>query len=302
MKRIFSTLYTVLISVLITSLAFAGGIPVTIPNMPPMAPQEDHGVVFRYDPSRNPTLDFASRTKWTQTYTGTNRTRINSAGLLEAVPANTPVIDHIGTSLTPALRVEPTAANLLFSGETFTAADGWTLTGVAEPSKTEIGITGAANTASILTDNSAVVHGYYTKSISKSASDSTTYFQSVAIIKKNLSPTTHPAISIRFGTTLHKEVAYVLNLATGVLTVGANTAANGGSYCRSAGDWWIVHIWGQDNGANPLAFLHIYPALSVDGATAGAVSIQGTCIVSATMLTTGSIPSSYIEGAAAIGA
>jgi hypothetical protein len=113
MKRIFSTLYTVLISTLVASLAFASGIPGSIGNMPPMAPQEGHGVVFRYDPSRNPTLDFASRTNLTQTYAGTNRTRTNAQGLLEAVPAHTVVIDHVGASLTPALRMEPAGANIL---------------------------------------------------------------------------------------------------------------------------------------------------------------------------------------------
>jgi len=94
---------------------FAGPFPETMPNlldMPPTAPGEA-GLIFHYEPGRQISKDLVSKTPWTQTYTGTNRTRINSAGLLETIGADTPVIDHIGASLEPALRLEPATANIL---------------------------------------------------------------------------------------------------------------------------------------------------------------------------------------------
>ena len=84
-----------------------------IGHMPPVAPQEEYGTILRSDASQDNFFDFVSRTKWSQTYAGTNRTRINSSGLLETVAANTVVIDHVGTALEPMLRVEPAAANIL---------------------------------------------------------------------------------------------------------------------------------------------------------------------------------------------
>ena len=75
---------------------------------------------------------FAYTSNWNnfaQVYTGTIRTRTNSAGLLETVVANTPVIDHVGTSLTPALRMEPAAANILLEVVTdWTKSAGTTVT------------------------------------------------------------------------------------------------------------------------------------------------------------------------------
>jgi len=116
--------------------------PSAFRNMPPMAPQEDHGIVFRYDPSRNPTLDFASRTNLTQTYAGTNRTKITAANVQEVVAANTIRIDHVGTSLTPAMLMEPAAANILLEVIT-----DWTKSALTTVTKDAVSWQGAANGA-----------------------------------------------------------------------------------------------------------------------------------------------------------
>ena len=75
--------------------------------------QRDPHLIFSFDAKHQTVRDQISLTALSQTYIPTNRNRTNSAGNLEAVAANTPVIDHVGASLTPALRVEPVAANIL---------------------------------------------------------------------------------------------------------------------------------------------------------------------------------------------
>ena len=73
----------------------------------------DPSEIFSFNARNNLVRDYISGTAFSQAYTPTNRNRITSAGLMAAVPANTPVIDHIGASLDPALRLEPAAANIL---------------------------------------------------------------------------------------------------------------------------------------------------------------------------------------------
>lgn len=109
MKRILSFAYSFLISVLITSMAFGGGIPGQLTGPP--RPLEDQSLIFRYDPSRNTTNDTVSKTAFSQTYSGTNRTYIDAFGNLRTAPANQPVIDYV--SGVPMLRVEGEKANIL---------------------------------------------------------------------------------------------------------------------------------------------------------------------------------------------
>jgi len=172
MKRIISILYSVFVGLLCVSFVFAGGIPGTFPNMPPRAPWEKHGLIFNYDPSRNISKDLVSRTALTQTYTGTNHTRINSAGLLETVAANTPVIDHIGISLTPALRTGPQAANLLLSDRTFTVVGGWTLAN-ATTVKNVTGVDGVANSGTTFTATAANGYVYIPSAVLKGSGGAT---------------------------------------------------------------------------------------------------------------------------------
>ena len=75
----------------------------------------DPSLIFQYVAGLNDAIvrDNVSGTNFSQTYAGTNRTRTTAAGLNETVAANVPVIDHVGASLTPALRVEPQGANIL---------------------------------------------------------------------------------------------------------------------------------------------------------------------------------------------
>jgi len=87
--------------------------------------------VLKEKPDYNPIFDaivvgnglFRDRvtgSAFAQTYAGTNRTRI-SAGVLEAVAANTPVIDYVGG--VPVLRIEPAADYLFLNSATPTTQD-----------------------------------------------------------------------------------------------------------------------------------------------------------------------------------
>jgi len=177
MKQIFATFYTLLISCLCLSLVFAGPFPETMPNlldMPPTAPGEA-GLIFHYEPGRQILKDLVSKTPWTQTYAGTNRTRINSAGLLETVGANTVAIDHIGASLEPALRLEPAAANILL--EVLTDWTDTTLT----PVKNATSWAGTANGAYTVTASGA--NGTL---ISTAVSASSAAFTFVCAIKRSI--------------------------------------------------------------------------------------------------------------------
>ena len=65
---------------------------------------------------------------FTSSFTGINRTVINANGNQITLPAGVVAIDHVGTSLTPMLRVEPAAANILL--EVLTSWTDTTLTPV----------------------------------------------------------------------------------------------------------------------------------------------------------------------------
>jgi len=262
----------------------------------------DPSEIFSFNAKNNLVRDYISGTDWTQTYAGTNRTRINSAGLLEAVGANTPVIDHVGASLEPALRLEPAAANLLFGTRTFTAAAGWDLFDSTSV-KDAVGVDGVANSATTLTDTSAGVLGMIRRVLSKSASDSTTYFLSTIHIAKTSGATTFPGTGVIFYGVAVKTAYFTVNTNTGVLTAySANDAANIGSEIKSAGLFWRVSVWAQDNGANATFNHRVYSSVNTDASGTWSNTPQGSCVIDAAMLTTGSIPSSYFAGAAAIGA
>lgn len=235
--------------------------------------------------SDNKFRDNISGTDFAQVYAGTNRTRINSAGLLEAVAANIPVIDYV--SGMPMLRIEGQAANLLFSPNTFTAGAGWTLDNVTTE-KNIVGADGVANSGTTLTGTGLQRSVY--KSISKSTADATTYFNVSVYFKKTTSASIHPRISLAFGGTSARSARYYLNTNTGAFTADIESAGNIGKIAADKGDWWHASVWAQDNAANSLASIYIY---SPDN---GSVGIDNA------MITTGAIPSSWFAGAAAIGA
>ena len=297
MKWILATFYTLLISCLCLSLVFTSPFPETMPNlldMPPAAPGEA-GLIFHYEPGRQISKDLVSKTPWTQTYAGTNRTRINSAGLLEAVAINTPVIDHLGASLVPAIRLEPAAANLLFGSNTFTAAAGWTLVSATTVDNGDGTYT--------VTDASAAVFGHVKKSISKSASDSTTYFQISVFVKKTSGATSFPGLYLGAENGTNKLAAYTINTNTGVITAKSdNSLANIGGQIESKGNFWKASLWATDNGSNTVVVWAVFAAVNTDASAAWAAAAQGSCVIANGKLTTGSIPSSYFAGAAAQGA
>lgn len=236
---------------------------------------------------------------WVQTYAGTNRTRIGVDGLLKSVAANEIPIDYVGG--VPAIRVEPAAANLLFASNDFDAAHGYTLSNVTT-AKNAVGPDGTANSAWTVTDASAVAHAYLIKSISKSTSDSTTVFRSSLRFAKTTGATSFPAVGVQFEGVATKYAAYVVNTNTGTITAATfNDAANITGSIKEDGGFYTVDVGATDNASNNLATFRVWAAVNTDASGTFATATQGSCVIANGSLRTGSIPSSWFQGAAAIG-
>uniref|UniRef100_A0A6M3IVJ9 Uncharacterized protein n=1 Tax=viral metagenome TaxID=1070528 RepID=A0A6M3IVJ9_9ZZZZ len=240
---------------------------------------------------------------FSQTYAGTNRTRINSAGLLETVATNVPVIDHTGTSLTPALRLEPAGTNLLFGDNDFDAAHGWTLEAGTTSVKDSVGPDGTANSATTVSDISVVVVALLRREFFKSASDSTTKFQDSLSFKKTTASASFPIFAVFFTGVADRYGGYCFNTDTGTVTLwDLNSAANIGYAVKDEGEFWRLTVWATDNGANTTVAFRLFPAANTDGGATRYAATVGSCVIANGMLTTGSIPSSYFAGAASQGA
>lgn len=277
-------IYTLALS-LITSPVLAGY------YMQPVQPK--YRVDFTY--SGGATDQAGDLGTFTQTYAGENRTNLNADGTTTTVGANTVRIDDKG------LLLEPAAANLLFATRTFTAAAGWSLFDCTTV-KDQVGIDGAANSATTFTDTSNSAFGILRRTVLKSTSDSTTLFQASISFKKTTGATSFPGLGVIFYTTATKEAFYTVNTDTGVLTAyDGNDVATIGYTIKSEGGFWRATVWAADNGANPNCDFRAYGAVNTDGSATWAAATQGSCVIDAGMLTTGAIPSSYFDGAAAIG-
>ena len=237
--------------------------------------------------------DNVSGTNFTQAYAGTNRTITTAAGLNAAVAANTVPIDHIGASLEPALRLEPAAANLLFSTRTFTTAAGWTFDGITT-AKNQVGVDGVANSGTTLTDANAAAYALLYRAISITNSPAPYTFQ--LFIKKTTGATTYPLIVLNSG----GDKGVVVDTNNGVLYDLSGIGPPSKGIIDTGGDYWFVWIIRQSAAATISAYVYSAGAIALDGSTSA--TAVGSCVIDAAMLTTGSIPSSYFDGAAAIGA
>ena len=221
--------------------------------------------------------DNISATNFAQAYVSAiKRTRVTSAGLFADVADNTVVIDHVGASLIPAMRVEPAGMNLLFNSNTFTAAAGWTLSNITTE-QNAVGPSGAANEAWTLTDASAAATGTIYRQINKSSSDATTYFQISLAFAKVTSQASYPGIYLEFaGGAASRYAAYTVDRVNGTLTAySANNAANIGYRIVSEGDFWRVWIWAQDNNSNTKAQISVSAAVNTDGSGRGVLQPRG---------------------------
>jgi len=233
----------------------------------------------------------------TQTYAGLNRTRVDKySGLLTAVGANTVRFEENGALF------EGQAAQLLINPNTFSVAGGYTLSN-ATTAQNAVGPSGAANEAWTFTDSNAAAYGSVTRLVSKSTTDSTTYFLAQGLFAKTTAAASFPGFGIAFSGVLGKQGYFTINTNTGVLTAatGFSGAANIGAMIKSAGNFWFVAVWAQDNGANNGAGWAVNVAVNTDGGAAWSNATVGTCIVANGTITTGKTPSSYFAGAAAIG-
>jgi len=233
----------------------------------------------------------------TTTYAGINHTQHNwITGLLETVPANTPRFEEDG------LLNEGAAANLLFNSRFATNGAGFTGTATMANSGA-IGADGVAGNGLLVTDSSAVANQEMYLGISKSASDSTTYFRSTVWVRKVASAVCYPLLGVVFSGGTQKYASIVINHIAGtVVAWDGNTAANIGSRIVPSGVGWQVDIWATDNGSNTDTYWDFMPALNADASDVADVTAQGSVTIDYGMLSTGSVPLSLFDGAAAIGA
>lgn len=258
-------------------------------------------VVLDITTARHILKDRISGNSISQTYAGTNRTRINSVGLLEAVAANTPVIDYIGASLEPHLRIEPVGMNLLFNSRFATNGAGFTATATMANSGAT-GADGVAGSGLLVTDDSAVAAQEMYQGISKAAADSATYYMASVWVKKVTSTTSYPALTMTFAGVAQKYATFVIDHVNGTLTGwDDNNAGNIGSRIVAYGDGWHVSVWATDNGANTAAYWDFHPAFNSDGTDADDATATGTAIIDYGMISTGRIPGSMFIGVDAIG-
>ena len=227
----------------------------------------------------------------TTTHAGTTRTQINwITGELETVGTNTLRFDVDGALF------EGASENILLQSRTFTAAAGWTPTGVTT-AKNKTGVDGVANSATTVTDfDTDIFADTVFRSISKSASDSTTYFTASIFIKKTTGATTFPALGLIFTGGTSKYAYFCLETDGGTATaVSFNTAANIGFTIESAGSFWRLSVWGTDNGTNTSIVFDFYPAFNADASNTEDTSVTGSAIIDAAQLELTAYPTSYID-------
>ena len=227
----------------------------------------------------------------TTTYAGTTRTQHNwITGELETIGANILRFDVDGALF------EGASENILLQSRTFTAAAGWTPTGVTT-AKNKTGVDGVANSATTVTDfDTDIFADTVFRSISKSASDSTTYFTASIFIKKTTGATTFPALGLIFTGGTSKYAYFCLETDGGTATaVSFNTAANIGFTIESAGSFWRLSVWGTDNGTNTSIVFDFYPAFNADASNTEDTSVTGSAIIDAAQLELSAYPTSYID-------
>jgi len=235
----------------------------------------------------------------------TVRTYIDQNGTLQTVSAADDYrISHVlkGSRLEPALLLENIGTQLLFAPNTFTAAAGWTLSNVTGPATPDaIGPDGTLSAWTMVDASGAV--GWLQKTISKSVSDSTTPFIASVMVPKVTSVNAYPAIAVAFAGVATKTAIFCINPILGTITANAtNNAANIVGTIIDRGLFYEVFAKATDNGANTTVYWQYGPAFNEDGLATAEDVAQGSNVIANAKLTTGSIPSSYFAGAAAIGA
>ena len=201
---------------------------------------------------------------------GSGESPIVGARWVDGVPYAT---DELGDPLTDWwFQCQPAYTNsLTYSNDLTNAA--WTKSGAAT-ALDAVGLTGAPNTATTVTDDSAAAYEYALKYTSITADTSThtaRYF-----IKKDSDTTRYPALDLMMKGGPPTRERIVLNTQTGS---AVEIEANGDYEVNSAGDFWEILISATNDGTRTNAQMVVAPAANSDGSTSVDATATGSVIV-----------------------
>jgi len=169
-----------------------------------------------------------------------------------------------------------------FSYEVDNAVGGWGLDdNIDVPSIDQIGITGAANTATLLTDSDNTKFSNVRENISGLTINTVSVMR--LFVRKDTDTSRFPIFKIqRTGGTV-KTVQYWLNTQTGATTISVDQGSGRiASHLINIGgvEWWVATMEHTDTGGNNAAILRIYPAGGVVlGTEEAGGATQGSIIV-----------------------
>ena len=139
-----------------------------------------------------------------------------------------------------------------------------------------VGLTGAPNTASTLTDANAGVVGYSVKSAT--CADDSAVHSSVFYIAKDSDEARFCRLGVSLSGGTVKYELVVINTKTGAIT--ANPATDGSSEIRDAGLFWAVICSLTNNSTGNTSFTaNLVPAYNTDGSEIANAAATGSCIV-----------------------
>jgi len=224
------------------------------------------------------------------TYTGTTRTYIDTAGVMQDAAINTPRVEADG------LLLEPEGANILLQSRNFDTSP-WTNTAPGVTlTQNQTGIDGQSNKAWLIEDSTASQEMIMVQWPLSSSANSWT---ASAYVKKTSSASSFPGLYLSVTTGGTSQVAGVtINTDNGTLTdrtdFGDPPDAKG---IESAGDFWFVwlSVIDSDDG-NTVGKLYLVPVANADGSGVWAGAAQGSAVFDAVQLEVGNpYPSSYID-------
>ncbi|MCA9326770.1 hypothetical protein KC976_04205, partial [Candidatus Saccharibacteria bacterium] len=186
--------------------------------------------------------------------------------------------DEMGAPLTDWwFQCQPAYTNsMTYSNDLTSATGGWIETGASVAALDAVGLTGAPNTATTVTDDDGAA--YETTRKNGAAISADTAIHTVrSFVKKDSDVSRFPLVVFELTGGTAQSVSIWLNTSTGA----TNTTGSVGTVAaeaNDAGSWWEVIGSVQNNSTNTGTRITVYPAA---GSTLGAASnaATGSCIV-----------------------
>ncbi len=199
-----------------------------------------------------------------------------------------------GSEYKPTLDLEPeSATNSLIFSRDFSS---WSRLGTPSVSKNATGFDGESSSAYTVEDTSASVTegGIEDQAVPDDSNPASVSF----LVAKNVSPSTYPAIGVRFlGGTTTKTSRYTVDPSDGSITLRTGRDAATATYLQdwSADFWRITLIVTNNSTGNTTLRAEVYPAVNTDGSATWDTSTTGSHVFDQVdVVLNASIPSSPI--------